>query len=167
MMSSFFQSAAKAIRESGGRVTSQRRAVIEVLDKADDSLDAETIHQRATEYDANINLATVYRILHTFEEARLVRQRYISKDHDRKVYDVVRGKPIYHFTCRVCGKTVPFETPVVDQLKQQLAVQGLQVDSACMCVSGICDDCKDKTCQENDNAPHGGHTSRADTHHHV
>lgn len=138
---SFAEKAAQAIRDSGGRVTSQRRAVIDVLAEASDSLDAETVHQRAAQADSNINLATVYRILNTLEEAALIRQRYISKDHDRKVYDIVRGRPIYHFTCRVCGQTFPFETAVVDALTEQLAARGLTVESACMCVSGLCAAC--------------------------
>lgn len=144
----FRDAAEQVLRLDGGRVTSQRRIVIDVLADMSESLDVESIHQLASQYDTNLNLTTVYRILNTLEQAGLVHQRYISRSHDRKVYQRVNTEQVFHFTCRECGKTIPFQSNLVNVIKMQLATdQHIQVDYACVCFSGLCTTCREN--QEN------------------
>ncbi|HIP87142.1 MAG TPA: transcriptional repressor, partial [Anaerolineales bacterium] len=46
-----------ALRAIGRRLTRQRRLVMEVLEEAEEHLDAEAIHDRAKARDPNISLA--------------------------------------------------------------------------------------------------------------
>lgn len=145
---SFIDHAYEAIRESGGRITPQRRLVIELLASATDRLDAEGLYEFARAQDDRISLATVYRTLSTLEAAGLIRQRHISRDHERKYYEPVTD--VYHFTCRRCRHVITFNTTLVDALRQQLMddydVHALNV---CVCVDGLCPQCHAELTLEN------------------
>ena len=96
-MLSFTENASKAIRASGGRMTAQRKLIINLLASADEHLDAESLYDLAKAQDTSISLATVYRTLNVLEQADLVQQRYISREHERKYYEPVFIENQYHF----------------------------------------------------------------------
>lgn len=138
----FIREAERIIRETGGRMTAQRELIIRLLDSATDMLDAEALYLLAHQHDESVSLATVYRTLNTLEEAKLIQQRYVSKDHTRKYYELIHAEEAYHFTCRHCQKIIPFQTKILDALKKDLENQlGVRNLMACVCVSGICPDC--------------------------
>lgn len=146
---SFQERAIQAIQASGGRMTHQRLILLDILADAHDDIDAEHLHQRAITQDPSISLPTVYRTLHTLEDARLITPMYVSQDHERKLYRVNGDAMRFHFTCRECGKVIPFQTaltqPIQDELMQRL---GAEVTSFCMCVGGLCADCREQEARE-------------------
>lgn len=137
----FIEKASEAIRAAGGRMTPQRQMLIELLADATQHVDAETLYQLAREHDPGINLTTVYRTLDALEAKGLIRQHYISPEHDRKYYSP--AVEVYHFTCRKCRRVLTFTSEFVTQLKHQLETD-LHVQSlnACVCVDGLCSDCQ-------------------------
>lgn len=138
---SFQEKAIEAIRLAGGRLTTQRQTLIELLAAVSERIDAETLYQRALEHDPDINLATVYRTLDTLETAHLIRAQYISPDHERKYFTLVLEP--YHFTCRQCHRVIPFASKFVDLLKQQLETElHVRPINACVCIEGVCPDCQ-------------------------
>lgn len=139
----FQEKARDAIRAAGGRITDQREILLNLLATADEYLDAEGLHQRASSKDSAISLPTVYRTLHTLENAELITPRYISSDHERKVYHVSADDETFHFTCRRCHQVIPFQSDVIEQLKSQL-VDELDVDvfNICVCADGLCATCR-------------------------
>jgi len=138
-----FQDAAKeAIRASGGRITNQREILLDLIADIDRDIDAEQLHQQAIQYDPNISVPTVYRTLHTLEEAELLQARYVSNDHDRKVYFIDSSEDVCHFTCQRCGKRITFTPLLLDQLKQDIRGQlAVELRTLCMCASGLCAEC--------------------------
>jgi len=94
----------KLCQEHGLRMTDQRRVIARVLSSSDDHPDAEELHRRASEIDAGISLATVYRTVRLFEEAGIIdrhdfgdgRARYEESpvDHHDHLIDVRSGKVI-------------------------------------------------------------------------
>lgn len=141
----FQESAKDAIRASGGRITSQREILLDLLAGLDGDIDAEQLHQQAVQHDPNISVPTVYRTLHTLEEAELLQSRYISNDHDRKAYFIEDSVDVFHFTCRNCGKRITFASKLLDQLKQDIRGQlAVDLQTLCMCASGLCADCRQK-----------------------
>jgi Fe2+ or Zn2+ uptake regulation protein len=139
---SFIDDAATAIHESGGRFTAQRRLIIEVLEEAGGHLDAVKLYQLAHDRDDSISLATVYRTLNVLTEAGLIRERYLTRGHDRLVYET-GGIEHYHFTCSACHRVIEFETHRVEQIKQALEVAfGVQVNHTCLCLEGVCYACQ-------------------------
>jgi len=142
---SFQEQAKEAIRASGGRITGQRELLLDLI-AAHDEIDAERLHQLAVQQDATISLPTVYRTLHTLEDAHVITSRYFSTDHERKVYSVQAELELtFHFTCRRCGRVIPFQSTWIEQLKRELGAQlGAEVLTLCMCAGGLCPDCREE-----------------------
>jgi Fe2+ or Zn2+ uptake regulation protein len=127
-------------------LTGQRRLILQILQKADGHLDAWTILERAQARDARVSLATVYRTLHLFTDLGLVEQRFVSRDHTRKVYEPPGSGEHYHFTCLACGKIIEFRSPLVDCARRRVADElGVKVLRACACFEGYCPACKSRT----------------------
>lgn len=130
-----------ALRAIGRRLTRQRRLVMEVLEEAEEHLDAEAIHDRAKARDPNISLATVYRTLALLKEVGLVEEHRLGEDH--ALYEAVRGVPHYHFTCLECGRVIEFDAPEVDQVVQALSRrEGLQIADVHLFLTGYCRQCR-------------------------
>jgi Fur family ferric uptake transcriptional regulator len=144
-MSWFSEQATEAIHKAGGRMTEPRQIIIDLLEHATEQLDVETMYQRVRERDSSISIATVYRTLNVLEAAGLVQQRYRSRDHERRYYEMASSETSYHFTCRVCRKVIPFKSNLVQELKLRLSEElGLTMLNACICLDGICPDCQTK-----------------------
>jgi Fur family ferric uptake transcriptional regulator len=141
----FLQRAREAIQKAGGRMTNQRQVLIEVLAQSaelDESLDAEALYELAHKRDSGVSLATVYRTLRLLEAADLLQPRYHERDHERRYYQGVEAEPAYYFMCRVCHKTIPIHSNLIDSIQRQLAAElKLEVFSACICLEGICPEC--------------------------
>lgn len=136
------EAARARLRDEGLRATPQRLLVLQVLQEAEEHLDAEAIHARAREYDPNVSLATVYRTLHKLKEMGLVEQRYFARDHKREFYEATGKKEHYHFTCVGCGQIIEVHTPRIAQARRELAEQlGLVFTHACICFEGYCASC--------------------------
>ncbi|MDG2474380.1 MAG: Fur family transcriptional regulator [Paracoccaceae bacterium] len=91
--------------ESAGlRMTEQRRVIARVLQEAKDHPDVEQVYSRAVEVDPAISIATVYRTVKLFEEARILeklefgdgRARYedAERDHHDHLIDMQTGQVI-------------------------------------------------------------------------
>jgi Fur family ferric uptake transcriptional regulator len=90
--------------DKGLKMTEQRRVIARVLSDSADHPDVEAVHRRATEIDAKISIATVYRTVRLFEEANILarhdfgdgRARYeeATSDHHDHLIDVQSGMVI-------------------------------------------------------------------------
>jgi Fur family ferric uptake transcriptional regulator len=146
MALNFTDHASEAIRDAGGRFTGQRRIIVELLESAGGHIDADQLYRLAHERDASISLATVYRTLNVLQDAGLIDRRYLTHGHERKVYEPAGAGEHYHFTCRVCGRVIEFESEQVAALKTTLETSyGVRIDHACLCFEGVCSDCREKT----------------------
>jgi Fur family ferric uptake transcriptional regulator len=105
--------------ERGMKMTGQRRIIAEVLSDADDHPDVEELYRRSVKIDPKISIATVYRTVRLFEEAKLLdrldfgdgRARYeqTSDDHHDHLIDVQSGK------------ITEFHDEEVEELQRQIA----------------------------------------------
>lgn len=94
----------KRCETMGLRMTGQRRVVAQVLEDSEDHPDVEELYARASEVDAAISIATVYRTVKLFEEAGLLdklefgdgRARYedAERDHHDHLIDMNSGEVI-------------------------------------------------------------------------
>jgi len=143
----FQQQAKIAIRAAGGRITSQRELLLNLLATVEGDIDAERLFQLAGEQDPTISLPTIYRTLHILEATHLITSHYVSSDHQRRIYRIKaeRDAHPFHFTCRRCGRVIPFQIAFADQLKRELSTQlSAEIATLCMCIGGLCTDCRDK-----------------------
>jgi len=89
---------------NGLRMTEQRRVIAQVLQGCTDHPDVEELYARASNIDAGISLATVYRTVKLFEEAGILdrhefgdgRARYedAERDHHDHLIDIQSGEVI-------------------------------------------------------------------------
>ena len=146
---SFVEEASAAIRESGGRFTSQRRLIVELLENVEEHLDAEGLYHLAYDRDTSVSLATVYRTLNVLKDAGLIEQRYFAREHGREYYEPVAAQEHYHFTCQRCKQIIEFESELVNEIRQVLeGTVGVSVKHACVCFEGLCETCKAASQQE-------------------
>ncbi len=69
--------ASKALRANGGRMTAQRRLILETLDELGGHPTAEQVYNAVRQRVPTINPSTVYRTLSWLAEAGLVRPRQL------------------------------------------------------------------------------------------
>ena len=103
----------------GMRMTEQRRVIARVMSLASDHPDVEEIHRRATEIDANISIATVYRTMRLFEEAGVV-ERHEFQD-GRARYEEATDDHHDHLIDLRSGEVIEFVDEEIERLQENIA----------------------------------------------
>jgi Fe2+ or Zn2+ uptake regulation protein len=144
-MDSLLEKTALRLQETGGRLTSQRRLIVQVLENLDTHPTAEELHQLVKEYDDTVHLSTVYRTLHWLEEEGLVRARVFNDELHQERFDPVVPAEHYHFLCLNCKKVIEFNTLLVNAIKAQFELHsGAMVESGSVVLYGVCSDCRNR-----------------------
>lgn len=135
----------------GIRLTPRRRALLEILEKADRHLDAAALLKIAQER-MEIDRATVYRTLELLKKEGLVDE--LDLMHlcgEMHYYEARTGNEHFHFACFGCGRIEELATPLFDQLKRQVAHEkGFTVQTARLEIGGYCSDCVRKAGKSSD-----------------
>ncbi|NDJ76085.1 MAG: transcriptional repressor [Chloroflexi bacterium] len=133
---------AAAFHAAGHRMTSQRKALLDVLRAEARFVDAETIHQHAKQQGQNLSIATVYRTLALFKDMQLIDGRMVGENQDREEYRFRFQHETYTLTCKRCGAVVPVESDIVDAFREEVAqTLGVTVLTAHSCFVGYCAHC--------------------------
>jgi Fur family ferric uptake transcriptional regulator len=129
------------LREAGLSQTGQRVAVLTVIIRAEGPLSAGEILNRA-DPGQKINRVTVYRILSSFRDSRIIRE--LPTDQGTKLYEMAcRHNPVHpHFYCKAC-RTMTCLPPVkLSKAAQWLAgPDAFRVDDVQVHLTGICRQC--------------------------
>jgi Fe2+ or Zn2+ uptake regulation protein len=88
------------LRHAGGRVTPQRRIVLEALVDTQPHPSADDVAARIAETAPEIHLSTVYRTLHTLTEIGVI--THVHLDHGRSVFHFAHDDDP-HLVCHGCG----------------------------------------------------------------
>ena len=105
--------------ERGLRITEQRRVIARVLSESIDHPDVEKLHQRATEIDPGISIATVYRTVRLFEEAGILDRHDFGDGRAR--YEAAPEAHHDHLIDVETGKVVEFVDPEMEALQKLIA----------------------------------------------
>lgn len=133
------------LRAQGGRMTSQRRLIVEVLADLDTHPSAEELYDIVKERDPNLHLSTVYRTLRWLEEQGLVKSHYFD-DTRQERFDPMHSKEHYHFVCQSCGRVVEFNNLLVNAIKANFELHtGARVDSGTVVLYGLCTRCRERS----------------------
>ena len=111
------------LKEKGLKVTNQRLLVLEVLaDHRDKHMTAEDIYELVKEDYPEIGLATIYRTVQLLREMQLVDRINLDDGCLRyEISDLFDGESKHHhhhLICKTCGKVVPFEEDLLDELER-------------------------------------------------
>ncbi len=134
----------EGMRKNRVRVTSPRRAIVQVLEEAEDHLDVEEITERAKKIDASVHRATVYRTLDMLKRLHLVDELdLLHLRGDRHYYEVRSGGQHAHVICTRCGKVVEPRGEIMASCIDRLAeATGHRIDFYRLEAGGVCPDCE-------------------------
>lgn len=121
------------------RMTSQRRLIMDFLQRTKSHPSAKEIYGEIREILPNISFGTVYRNLNLLESEGAIQE---LKFTDNGRFDD-NPEPHYHFQCRMCGKVDDMDLPPFeDVLKNAQAVTDSVIESHQIQFGGICYQCK-------------------------
>jgi Fur family peroxide stress response transcriptional regulator len=128
--------AERHLRESGLRLTPQRRALISVLDGNTTHPTADEVAQAVQLITPGVSTSTVYKALHEFAELGLLRELDTSGamrfDPDTSEHA--------HLTCRQCGSVVDVQVPATALASIRASAPGTGVTVDVM-LHGTCSTC--------------------------
>ena len=128
---------ADRLREHGLRVTSQRRAILEVFgDSERGHLSADEIHESVSGALPELARATVYNTLNEFVRAGLLRR---IEGFGSALYDGNLDDSHHHFHCVGCGQLFDVEPDGAAAIV--LPEQGFEIESTEILFRGRCAEC--------------------------
>ncbi len=127
----------------GVRLTSQRRALVEVIQEANEHLDAASLLDLARRREPNIDRATVYRTLELLKKLRLIDELDLMHLYGEKhYYEAKTERNHAHLACFRCGRIEEYSSPLFERLKAELSKQaGFTIKVTRLEVGGTCRAC--------------------------
>ncbi len=108
------------LKKAGLKATAPRLRVLEVLHHSKGHhLTADEIYQRLVESGEVVGLATVYRVLTQFEEAKLVRRHHFEGGHS--VFELDTGAHHDHMVCMETGRVIEFVNSDIERIQRDIA----------------------------------------------
>jgi Fur family ferric uptake transcriptional regulator len=133
-----------ALSSKGIRITRQRRVLIQVMDNADQHLDAGAILERAQKIDPRIHRVTVYRTLDMLKRIGLIDELDLLHIRgDQHYYESHGPRDHIHVACLRCGKVREVESRLFEQLKRQIENDcQIKITVTRTEIGGYCSDCQ-------------------------
>ena len=133
------------LTQAGNRITAARRAVMGVLQAADQPLSPHELYEQGRAHYRALGLVTVYRTLELLEQFQLVERVYQEDGGPRYLATTPGHRHV--IVCQSCRRAVEFLG--CDHLKPLIAhvegQTGYQVDTHLLQLSGHCPACRPTT----------------------
>ncbi|MFI9118637.1 Fur family transcriptional regulator [Streptomyces bikiniensis] len=127
-----------------GRSTRQRAAVSAALNEVDEFRSAQELHDMLKHRGDSVGLTTVYRTLQSLADAGEV-DALRTSDGETVYRRCSTGDHHHHLVCRLCGKAVEVEGPMVEQWAEAIAAEHGFVNVAhTVEIFGTCAECAGK-----------------------
>ncbi|MFK7890437.1 MAG: ferric iron uptake transcriptional regulator [Granulosicoccus sp.] len=108
------------LKDAGLKVTMPRVSILQILEKADPHhLSAEDIYKSLIEAEAEIGLATVYRVLTQLESAGLVTRHHF--DGGQALFELDTGDNHDHIVCMNTGRVAEFKDEIIESRLAEIA----------------------------------------------
>lgn len=108
------------LRAAGLKVTLPRLRVLEIMENSDRRhLSAEDVYRKLIESDAEVGLATVYRVLTQFESAGLVFRRHF--DGGQALFELNDEDNHSHVVCLKTGHVEEFNDPIIEKRLREIS----------------------------------------------
>jgi len=132
---------ASHLKDIGLKATGPRLRIMELFENSQDRhLSAEDVYKKLIAEDADIGLATIYRVLTQFEQAGILIRHHFESG--KAVYELNEGGHHDHMVCCRCGKVTEFFDPKIEELQNQIAAQhGFSIQDHSLYLYGECADC--------------------------
>jgi Fur family ferric uptake transcriptional regulator len=100
-------------------MTGPRRVIARVLSESDDHPDVETVYARVSKRDSKIGLATVYRTLRLFEEAKILERHDFGDGRAR--YEEATDEHHDHLIDIKTGEVIEFQNEEIEAIQRRIA----------------------------------------------
>jgi Fur family ferric uptake transcriptional regulator len=108
------------IKNSGLKATLPRIKILEIFQKsAQRHMTAEDVYKALLIEDADIGLATVYRVLTQFEQAGLLSRNHFETG--KAVFELNEGRHHDHLVCLTCGRVEEFYDAEIEERQHSIA----------------------------------------------
>ncbi len=135
------------IKNSGLKATLPRIRVLEVFQRSERRhLTAEDVFKALLAEDADIGLATVYRVLTQFEQAGLLCRNHFETG--KSVFELNEGKHHDHLVCLSCGRVEEFYDEAIESRQHAIARErGFELQEHALSLYAVCakKDCPNRT----------------------
>jgi Fur family transcriptional regulator, ferric uptake regulator len=112
---------ADEIKSSGLKATLPRIKILEVFQQtARRHMTAEDVYKALLTENADIGLATVYRVLMQFEQAGLLTRS--NFESGKAVFELNEGQHHDHLVCLDCGRVEEFFDPQIEQRQREVTI---------------------------------------------
>ena len=110
------------LKSTGLKATIPRLKILEVFQRGNHRhMTAEDVYRVLLEQNADVGLATVYRVLTQFEQAGIIERHHFENNHS--VFEIASDLHHDHIVCTECGRVVEFTNPVIEAEQHQVAEQ--------------------------------------------
>jgi Fur family ferric uptake transcriptional regulator len=111
---------ADELKSSGLKATGPRLKILEVFQRSSQRhMTAEDVYKLLLAEDAEIGLATVYRVLMQFEQAGLLSRSHFESG--KSVFELNEGTHHDHLMCVTCGRVEEFYDPQIESRQRAVA----------------------------------------------
>lgn len=134
------------LKETGFKITPQRRAIVEILLKNNHThLSSEEIYDLVREDCPEIGLATVYRTMQLLDEIGAISK--LNLDDGCIRYEICLNKDDshnhHHLICKKCGKIMEAKEDLLDSIESEIQkLYNFEILDHDVKFYGLCEDCK-------------------------
>jgi Fur family ferric uptake transcriptional regulator len=126
------------LKSSGLKATLPRLKILEVFQRSNQRhMTAEDVYKLLLAEDADIGLATVYRVLMQFEQAGLLSRSHFESG--KSVFELNEGKHHDHLLCLTCGRVEEFYDADIEARQRLVAEQrGFALQEHALSLYAVC-----------------------------
>ena len=129
---------ADELKNSGLKATLPRIKVLEVFQKTTQRhMSAEDVFKVLLNEDADVGLATVYRVLMQFEQAGILSRNHFESG--KAVFELNEGKHHDHLVCLDCGRVEEFFDAEIEKRQRSVAqTRGFELQEHALALYASC-----------------------------
>ena len=126
------------LKSSGLKVTLPRIKILEIFQKAQQRhMTAEDVYKALLMEQADIGLATVYRVLMQFEQAGLLSRSHFESG--KSVFELNEGGHHDHLVCVTCGRVEEFVDADIEARQRAVAKsRGFELQEHALSLYAVC-----------------------------
>ncbi|EHR73431.1 Fe2+/Zn2+ uptake regulation protein [Burkholderiales bacterium JOSHI_001] len=126
------------LKSSGLKVTLPRIKILEIFQKAQQRhMTAEDVYKALLMEQADIGLATVYRVLMQFEQAGLLSRSHFESG--KSVFELNEGQHHDHLVCVTCGRVEEFVDAEIEARQRAVAkTRGFELQEHALSLYAVC-----------------------------
>jgi Fe2+ or Zn2+ uptake regulation protein len=144
-MKDLLNQAYEVLHKQGGRMTTQRRLILETLSGLSDHPTADELFHLAQQSDPSINLSTVYRTLNWLLDENLIQSHAFDEERYHKHFDANPQEGHSHFLCTACNSVIEFDSLLLETIKKQFTRQTKAlIHNGEITLYGLCAECREK-----------------------